>query len=1018
MIQELQTGILDINNKYTVDFNCKQLDDIILKIIVYDKSLPADLSDYNCRLKAFKADQVPLIQNTNITIKDNVVTIKADKQLTTTNGIVKAELQFINKTTLEKKSTFYLEIKVAASVLDVDGVVSTPTCTILEEIDNKLDQIENIKLDIIEAVKVKNDLNLSKTDANNINNTLKITITNADNKKKEVETVINNASNKIKEVQDSTNTANSTKQAVDNSVVQANSSKQALDTSKLSADNTKKEVDNSIKIADEKIEIIKNLDPEHVIEDVKKLKEQVLENTYTKIETDSTLTKLESCKDSFVHNMQIKGRTLQNLLGTGCINRTITLKNSLNVNAILKSNTTYTLISTISNTSYSDTRYGLFWNIVIDGVIKYNDFGLEDKTTIVNKITTKSGETKLIGFGLNSNNSDDSHATYSGMLLEGDWTNKEIPPYFEGIKSVGEAEGNKISILSCGKNLYNGNLPMSITANKAGTGGFINKKIISPNGITIVAIDNKGNIIKSSNVAFRVFDNGIADFESFSTGILYVPRMKKFDKFEIFWNNLNPNDVTISKVIFGLGNCIDTILNYGDYKEDKTEILTGTEPLRGLPSGVQDEVDFEKGILTRNVGKIVFDENDNFNDVSSSFPDATGNTLMFSCISRVLDKDTSWMVVSNKFAHNNIDTKRDVEGIFISVYSSGRGFYIRINKSKLSTPDANGFKKLLKTWADAGTPLEVYYQSANPVVEKLNIKDTLQTFTDGYIQLDNPITPFTQLEYSTNLPSAMGGLTKVTDRLVDDVTNVESTISDINIELGDEPLKTTSETIRGAINENTLQLKELTIKTYTNLSQIGLKDADFLNKTQVEVADMIVNAMPNDSMLKYKTAIFGNDSNLAILLPERQDGILNIFKKNSQGVEFNYLTNVNTMYVSFYGNWKTPHLTDWMEVATSEKFEISTKNQWYGAWTTNSKNVIWCEKNGYTTHVEATLGAGVVNDNTVVVEFPNVAKDMWIYALAEDGSMGSFYLGYDGKLYVKNVIGNKVYKFDFSYRNN
>ncbi|NFN13326.1 viral A-type inclusion protein, partial [Clostridium botulinum] len=71
MIQELQTGILDINNKYTVDFSCKQLDDIILKIIVYDKSLPADLSDYNVRLKAFKADQVPLIQNTNISIKDN-----------------------------------------------------------------------------------------------------------------------------------------------------------------------------------------------------------------------------------------------------------------------------------------------------------------------------------------------------------------------------------------------------------------------------------------------------------------------------------------------------------------------------------------------------------------------------------------------------------------------------------------------------------------------------------------------------------------------------------------------------------------------------------------------------------------------------------------------------------------------------------------------------------------------------------------------------------------------------------
>ncbi|NFK27628.1 viral A-type inclusion protein, partial [Clostridium botulinum] len=173
MIQELQTGILDINNKYTVDFSCKQLDDIILKIIVYDKSLPADLSDYNVRLKAFKADQVPLIQNTNISIKDNSVTIKASKQLTTTQGIVKAELQFINKTTLEKKSTFYINIEVVASVLDVEGTVSTPTCTILEEIDHKLDQIENIGEVLDEAKEVRDTLtNKTIPTATNINSKL------------------------------------------------------------------------------------------------------------------------------------------------------------------------------------------------------------------------------------------------------------------------------------------------------------------------------------------------------------------------------------------------------------------------------------------------------------------------------------------------------------------------------------------------------------------------------------------------------------------------------------------------------------------------------------------------------------------------------------------------------------------------------------------------------------------------------------------------------------------------------
>ncbi|MBY6932250.1 viral A-type inclusion protein, partial [Clostridium botulinum] len=238
---------VDLKENLIITATCKQLDDLNLTFNVWNNGEMVDLSEYKCRLKAFKQDQIPLIQNTSININNNVVNIIADEQFTTTSGTVKVELQFINKNTGKKKSTFNIIFKVMQSVLEVERSISKATCTLLKEIDYKLDQIEDIKLDIIEAVKVKNDLNTSRTDANDMNNKLKTTTTNADNKKKEVETAINNASNKIKEVQDSTNAANTAKQAVDSSVVQANASKQALDTSKVNADNTKKEVDNSIK---------------------------------------------------------------------------------------------------------------------------------------------------------------------------------------------------------------------------------------------------------------------------------------------------------------------------------------------------------------------------------------------------------------------------------------------------------------------------------------------------------------------------------------------------------------------------------------------------------------------------------------------------------------------------------------------------------------------------------------------------------------------------------------------------
>ncbi|NFO31063.1 hypothetical protein FDB41_12355 [Clostridium botulinum] len=777
MIQELQTGILDINNKYDIDFSCKQLDDIILKIIVYDKSLSADLSNYNVRLKAFKADQVPLIQDTNITIKDNVVILKADKQLTTTTGTVKAELQFINKTTLEKKSTFYLEIKVVASVLDVDGVVSTPTCTILEEIDNKLDQIEDIKLDIIEAVKVKNDLNTSRTDANNMNNTLKTTTTNADNKKKEVETVINNASNKIKEVQDSTNTASTTKKEVDSSVLQANASKQALDTSKVNADNTKKEVDAAIIVADEKIEIIKKLDPENVVEDVENLKKQVLESTYTKIETDSSLTKLESCKDSFAHNMLLRGRTLQNLVTDGIFIKKELLKPSV-----------YSIKMHVVNNS-GEKRL-----LFIKDRMKYNTYSsavvLEvNANKDINFNNIKIDSTEGIGdIYLDVLNSDYKPASgvdvSQKMCLEGDWTGKEIPPYFEGIQSTGEAEGNKISILTTGKNLLNVNGELTLSYNGDGTKEYIRE-------YDYYAYLEKG---KKYTFSCETDSTSWGTIQGIDTVEAHLLKDKKIKTFFTMWSNpytftcqeagkyylrldINKNNTTHSfwniQVVEGTK---DT--SYEKYKEDKTEILTGTIPLRGLKWWLSDIIDYDKNEKTINVGKKIFDGSENL------------------IVGNIGDNYVSFTYDKNDFAKNGVSiSNKFVTGINTDVWKATIGgvalsgtfnrLFISIEKNKIETPDVAGFKKLLKTWSDAGTPLEVYYQLANPITEKLTIKDTLQAFENGYIQLDNAITPTTHLEYSTNIPSAIGGLTQVVDHNVDEITNIESTISDMDAEIGE-----------------------------------------------------------------------------------------------------------------------------------------------------------------------------------------------------------------------------------------
>ncbi|MBY6916064.1 pyocin knob domain-containing protein [Clostridium botulinum] len=801
-IHELPTLKIDLKDNYVVEAVCKQLDDLILSFEIYNSYIPIDLSSFDIELRALKSDKVPVIQDADIVITNNKLKIKCNPQLTTSSGVVKAELECIDKITKEKKFSFDIEIEVKPSVLEVNRSISTPTCTLMERLEKDLDKVRDLEFNFNEADKINKELkDTTIPNANKINTTLE------ENTKKATTSNTN--------LKDSTNTANTAKQAVDSSVVQANLSKQALDTSKVNADNTKKEVDAAIIVADEKIEIIKNLDPENVVEDVKKLKEQVLENTYTKIETDSSLTKLDNCENGFVRNMQLKGKTLQNLWNGGNVNY-LSSENRLIETTTLdlyKTNTNYTII----NYNNKKIKLGIFTKAntysrsieVLPNskfIIRLNDEIIKDKV----------GE-EVNGWA-NSDN-DKNELKKSIVILEGEV--KEIPPYFEGIQSTGELEGNKISILTKGKNLFDnninfeqgtiqsvniGNVPSFTFANTRLTNFknklkiFPNKKYtLSSNLIIWVIITDKNGISTSGLIQST---SNIITFDSGTSGEYLSVILVKEDNLV-----LTPNDLEYIQLEENT-----TSTPYESYIEDKTEILTGAEPLRGLPSGVTDVVDYDKNERIKNVGKVVFDGSEAISYVTAS---TSVDTLLFSINNTFGIKgnegEYSIVALSDKFYYKyNYFSDNNFESFFIS--KSG-GIYIRILKSKLETQDVAGFKKWLQT-----NPTTVYYQLATQVVEKLNIKDTLQSFENGYIQLDNSITPTAQLEYSTNIPSAIGGLTKVVDKVVDDVTNVEITISDMDAEIGEA--RKDKNTLEERLEEDRTNILSKVEKNTNNIAKI------------------------------------------------------------------------------------------------------------------------------------------------------------------------------------------------------
>lgn len=109
----------------------------------------------------------------------------------------------------------------------------------------------------------------------------------------------------------------------------------------------------------------------------------------------------------------------------------------------IKPNSTYTLVVevknntlnkdfTITSTLDTTTQFKQFYSIEqgFVGIKKYRLTSYEDISQSIFSIRSYAN---LNTIGI---------IKFRYMILEGDWTNKEIPPYFEGIQSVGEKETN------------------------------------------------------------------------------------------------------------------------------------------------------------------------------------------------------------------------------------------------------------------------------------------------------------------------------------------------------------------------------------------------------------------------------------------------------------------------------------------------------------------------------------------------------------------------------------------------
>lgn len=612
--------------------------------------------------------------------------------------------------------------------------------------------------------------------------------------------------------------------------------------------------------------------------------------------TDITI---KPSNEGLTKDIVIKGRTMQNIfpseaskfqLGTAVtiqggmvtISPTVaSYQNAMDVNnPLYKPNTAYTIVVDIysntlvkapdANTSLAKLVIGNDWNKQAETVFEGN-FVIEvangAKGRYTKSIRTQDNFDKVKDNNgarmFLSNVFNGGSIKFSVMILEGDLTQEGayIPPYFEGIKSVGDKpknlfkgydqeiqlEAGKTYYLSSAKTEGATRIVMRVTnqddvtpsnmywltsANKyylsADTDILKCRIVCNKNTIVTFASDTPikynniqleegasatlyepyfeegTSLIRYTSTAKNIY-NGEKQFEiykpdnkwrvvtitnvpNFELGKNYTLSYKCNEEVELkvivfyaigkeaYFSSTTPISISRNRgLVVGLQFYIeDSVYNteksfiftdiqieegtvataYEPYQEDVKEVtLPIKDGIKSLPNGVYDSVYYDnnaiptwKGVMKK-VERITFNGNENIKYTAGA-EGSEVNTLRFQVPIEVKVKDGFGSnLISNFPCANSPTWASDVEGVQIH----GNILYVRINKSRLATPDVEGFK----AWLTAN-PITVYCQRENTQWIKVDLPEEyeLKTFNGAthvfskhefkpYISFDLAFVPLT-----------------------------------------------------------------------------------------------------------------------------------------------------------------------------------------------------------------------------------------------------------------------------------
>ena len=201
-----------------------------------------------------------------------------------------------------------------------------------------------------------------------------------------------------------------------------------------------------------------------------------------------------------------------------------------------------------------------------------------------------------------------------------------------------------------------------------------------------------------------------------------VPANTEYITLNIYKNNtVNPditNEIIKENIKYLQIEENSTATPYEPYKESTYSYILD-EPLRSLPDGVCDEIDLEKGIVTRRVGKVVLCGSETWElyDI-----DTNGNGLYNFRNERILRfVKPSGAIVCDSFRVGDVIALTNYESFLLG----DRTLYIR-KKIGGEITDVDTFKQWLSK-----NPVTIHYELAEPTIEYLIKGDKFVTLPNG-----------------------------------------------------------------------------------------------------------------------------------------------------------------------------------------------------------------------------------------------------------------------------------------------